>query len=175
MQPCSEVQTRTTNAPPGPGSIGKRKALFSMLQVLFFWASFSPPGRNRQSGFSGIWNGSGCSDAGGWRDRGMLQGSSSRTGASPQMGILPAGLGVGWVAAARRTGPGTGQIIEAEGRASQNTPAEGARGPTKRTREEGGLCAKAWMGVWRRGRQVPGGTARRSFPGIGGRGARGGG
>lgn len=72
----------------------------------------------------------------------MLQGSSSRTGASPQVRILPEALGwAGRLLPGVQGGDGAG--IEADGRASQNGPAEGARGPTKRTREEARRCAKA--------------------------------
>lgn len=51
------------------------------------WTSLPPPLRKRQTGLSGIWNGSCCSEAGGRRDRGVLQEASLRSWASPQMGI----------------------------------------------------------------------------------------
>lgn len=164
MQLCSfsfycEVQTQTTDIPPEPGSIGKRKALFSMFQVLSFWTSLPLPDRNRQSSLSGIWKGKGYSDAQGWRDTGMRQGSSSGTGGSPKMGIMRAEPwgGLGRYCQVYRGRDGTG--IEVDGRTSRNRPAEGARGPTKRTGEAALRCAKAGMGVWQRVRQVPGGTA----------------
>lgn len=100
----------------------------------------------------------------------MLQGSSSGTGASPKTGFMRAGPWSGLGGQVNRGRDGAG--IGIAGRTSRNRPAEGARGPTKRTGEVAPRRAKAGTGVWQRERQVPGRTAQWSFSPRSGNGSR---